>query len=804
MIHEHTKQQLPIFSIKNKLLDVIESSPVILTAPTGSGKSTEVPRWLAKKGNVLVIEPRRIAAKGLALRVSELENSTVGDYAGYAVKGESKQSNNTKIIFVTPGVAIKLFTSSKQFNYDTVILDEFHERTLETDFLGALLKESYRGRLVITSATINAKKIAEYFNGIHIHAEGRTYSVSIQYLNDGKNANIMPSQFNLAERIVAAVKKTKKLEGDVLIFLPGKYHIRVIYDILKTVEWCSPLILHGELSLKEQSAVYEKKKRKKIILSTNVAETSLTIPGIGIVIDSGLVKRTRYVGGRGFLTLLPIALDSADQRAGRAGRTMEGTCIRVWSKKAILEKQTPPQILRESLEELVLNCAAAGLKIDDVDFFDPPKEFAVANAAKVLVRLKALNDDLTITKRGERFFKLPLDAHDAAFLVECEKENILKDGIDLVSVILGRGDIFLDDKRPVDPADDLRLTGCDVTAFINAVRFGEHKRHRLNMAVLTAARKEQLELLKAFGVEFKNDNKVPFKNPFPLIKAAVSADPACIYIARHKKGKVTFSAGSKEIYLDAKSAVNVNKVEAVAVFSTSATGLGYREKDAFIRATCASPLKLLHLKDLNIGAVQYEEPKIKNGTVVCTVNHLYAGKIIKSSEAVPADDAAIKAIKELYMNNRIFKNSFNLTKTRFMYAALLKNILKFNRMDLELSTLDLGEWKNIEYDMEGFIELRLKQLGVESGSDLALLNEDDFIPPALPDETMKFLKEKFPFELDLKDIKYKIEYNTGAKEVTLTKLSGTRKDAPSKEMLPSFLGYKIKIKHHSRTWVLKK
>ena len=227
--------------------------------------------------------------------------------------------------------------------------------------------------------------------------------------------------------------QAEKATGDILIFLPGKAEIAAVCSALDRRGKGMVLPLHGHLSLEEQSRIFRPSKKRKIIVSTNVAETSLTVPGIGVVIDSGLVRQTRYYQGRGFLSLVAIASDSASQRAGRAGRTGPGQCFRLWSKAARMEERTRPEIHRESLVPLVIASAACGRSVDSLNFLTPPKEYAIAQAREELNALGALDGLAELTPTGQELFKLPMDPGLGRLLIEAVQTPSAEDMIDLVA-----------------------------------------------------------------------------------------------------------------------------------------------------------------------------------------------------------------------------------------------------------------------------------------------------------------------------------------------------------------------------------
>ena len=381
--------RLPIDSIREDLLQALSQGPLVVTAPTGTGKSTQVPRWCASLGKVLVVEPRRVACRGLAARVAELEGSPLGTRVGYSVRDDQRAGPETEILFATPGVVLRLLAPGKLEGFAAVILDEFHERRWDTDLILALLRRSPGPALLVMSATLEGERVAKHLGGRHLHAEGRSYPVEKIHL---PGRNLLPERSGLEERVPAALERALRDEGDVLVFLPGKGEIASLSAILKSkYPYLEILEIHGGLTLEAQARIFRPGRKQRVILATNVAETSITVPRITSVIDSGLVRRTTYHYGRGYLTLVPVAADSAEQRAGRAGRLAPGKCFRLWSEKARLAPVTPPEIHRESLAGLFLAAAACGADPRKLDFLDPPREYALEDALEELRTLGALD-----------------------------------------------------------------------------------------------------------------------------------------------------------------------------------------------------------------------------------------------------------------------------------------------------------------------------------------------------------------------------------------------------------------------------
>jgi ATP-dependent helicase HrpB len=781
---------LPIDAHRAHFCTLISKGPVVITSPTGSGKSTQVPRWC--EGRVLVVEPRRIACRALATRVAELEGTRLGDAVGYSVRDERRATDRTRITFATPGIALR--TLEQWPSYETIVLDEFHERGLETDLLLGVLRKRYRGKLVVMSATLEGDRVAAHVGGALLRAEGRMYPVEVKY---GSDKTLLPSQDNLDARVRRALEHSRRDPGDVLVFLPGKAEIREVSRALRGDPDIELVELHGSLSLEEQSRAFRQTERRKVVLATNVAETSLTIPGIGVVIDGGLVRQTRYFQGRGHLMLVPIAQDSADQRAGRAGRTAPGVCYRLWSAAAKLAPVTAPEIYRESLVPLLLSAAACGETPEGLPLLDPAKDHAIATAREDLVALGALDPRGSITARGRALFELPLDAPLGRLLVEAESTGCLDDAIDLVCVLANGRPLFSRGPRPQDPADDLRACGCDVTATIRAVRGGDPFVHGLDRVALDEARRVRARLRKMYGLAAESVG--PFEvDRARLARTALAADPRCVHVARRRGSELSFSNGGTEIELGRDSAVRgAEAVEAIAVLATRAFGDG---RETRVEVTCATPLPLAWLVAAGLGRDRLGAVTVDRGRVLATVERVYARKVIDTREESPVGAVARAAIGELFVRGSVLKGSLPEAKQRLAAWALATQLRATGyRFDDE-------SWPPLEpehAELAAWVASRLESLGVESGEDLALLSPADLLPPELPYAAKAQFEKEYPLVVTVGDARYEVDYDVPARTATLRMVKGIRKDPPPLGYLPKFTGMKIIVEAGRSLWVLR-
>ena len=436
---------LPIFNILDPIRESLQGKPnLLLEAAPGAGKTTCVPLLLCRPdgGKVIVVEPRRVATRSAAQRMSKLIGQpVVGDSVGYAIRGESRQSPNTSILVMTDGVLLNMLREDPELNgYDTVILDEFHERGVGSDTALALLRvvqQAYRPdlRIVVMSATLLGDPTAgndEESTGSKLlkilgvdscnvlRSEGRQYPVTIQHSqrSSPRHGSFLRDTKLLVETIAGAIKEgliKAPGKGDVLAFLPGAKEIKRVIKELSGLEDVVVLPLYGTMPKHEQDrAIFRdiSDRRRRIIISSPIAEASLTIEGVTCVVDSGLRRQPRYDANTGLPHLITVACsqDSAVQRAGRAGRTREGHCIRIFSEVECdkLPQHSTPEILSTDLVPTVLllsewGCTSANEIYDDLPFLDPPPKDALMKAYQMLLDLGALEEFRLTNDKKKRY-----------------------------------------------------------------------------------------------------------------------------------------------------------------------------------------------------------------------------------------------------------------------------------------------------------------------------------------------------------------------------------------------------------------
>lgn len=763
--------RLPVEEVRSTLLAALAHGPVVLSAPTGSGKSTAVPRWLAEGARVLVVEPRRMACRALAARVAELEGSELGDRVGYVVRDDRRAGPRTQIQFVTPGVALRMWRKQLA-GFDVLVLDEFHERGQDTDLLLALASRQ-QVPLVVLSATIQGDRIADHLRGTHVRAEGRRYPVEIEYLAD--DPRDLPSDRHLPGRVRQALRRLDGVEGDVLVFLPGKGEIAAVRTGLSE----AVLTLHGGLSLAEQIQVLRPGKERRVILATNVAETSLTIPGIGAVIDTGLVRRTRYHDGRGHLALGPVALDSADQRSGRAGRLGPGRCVRLWGRGASLEPVTPPAIHRESLVDLVLASIACDADPGSLPWLDPPRPYALEAATHHLEALGATEGG-TITATGRRLFGLPLDPFLGRLLVQAKGSRSAHDVVDLVAALSVDSGWWTG--RPPEPDDDLRASGCDAEALIRAVREGDPTRHCLVPGTLQSARRTRHRLVQALDLSGAGDG-APDRRA--LARCLIAAWPRCAHIVRRRKRQVAWSNGGTELSLGRDSAVDEEKTDAALVLDSRAFGGSSQERRLMI--TAAMPVPTKWLVEAELGEELLALPLLKRGRVLARTERVYAGRVLQADERPPTGALAREAVRDLILQGRLREGLAPRLVDRYALRSLAA------QLDLAEAIDPVAAW----------LLGRLEELGLETDDDLALLEDDDLLPAPLPYLVTERLRKEYPQQLDIGDAQYRITYEVRTRTATLHQHEGNRKDPPPPGVLPRLPGWQLKLERRNRVTTLR-
>ncbi|PWA91700.1 RNA helicase family protein [Artemisia annua] len=472
------RQYLPVFSVRDEFLKVVrENQVVVVVGETGSGKTTQLTQYLhedgyTKNGIVGCTQPRRVAAMSVAKRVSEEMETELGDLVGYAIRFEDITGDNTVIKYMTEGVLLREITLEYPDldKYRVIVMDEAHERSVNTDVLFGILKKVVARRrdfkLVVTSATLNAEKFSNFFGNVPIfHIPGRTFPVQIMY-----------SKSPCEDYVEAAVKRAMTIHitsapGDILIFMTGQEEIEATCFALsermeqlvnsstrKKVTNMLILPIYSQLPADLQAKIFQKAEdgSRKCIVATNIAETSLTVDGIYYVIDTGYVKMKVYNPrlGMDVLQVFPISQAAADQRAGRSGRTGPGTCYRLFTESAYRYEMLPqpvPEIQRSNIMNVIL--LLKSFKVDnllDFEFMDPPPQENILNSMYQLWVLGALSNTGSLTRMGLKMIKFPIDPGLAKMLITGEEFGCVDEVLTIVSMLSVPSVFF----RPRDRAEE--------------------------------------------------------------------------------------------------------------------------------------------------------------------------------------------------------------------------------------------------------------------------------------------------------------------------------------------------------------
>jgi ATP-dependent helicase HrpA len=449
---------LPVVAMRAEIRRAIaENQVVIICGETGSGKTTQLPKICLElqrgvHGLIGHTQPRRIAARTVATRIAQELKTPLGHAVGYKVRFSDKLSSNSYIKLMTDGILLAETQGDRDLRaYDTLIIDEAHERSLNIDFLLGYLKRLMSRRpdlkIIVTSATIDATRFAEHFStkgkpAPVIEVSGRTYPVEVRYHPLAKNDS--EDDKDLDEAIVDAVAELwrERAGGDVLVFLPGEREIREAAEALRKnhPKGAEILPLYARLSFEEQDRVFKSGGARRIVLATNVAETSLTVPGIHYVVDTGLARINRYSYRNKVeqLQIEKIARASADQRAGRCGRVAAGVAIRLYAEDdyAARPQYTDPEILRSSLAHVILRMKALRIgDVEDFPFLEAPTSRMIADGYQLLAELGAVDADKALTPVGWQLAKFPIDPRIARMIIAAKQENCLNEVLIIASAL---------------------------------------------------------------------------------------------------------------------------------------------------------------------------------------------------------------------------------------------------------------------------------------------------------------------------------------------------------------------------------
>jgi ATP-dependent helicase HrpB len=675
-------EPLPIDPLLPEIVAALRAAPsVVVEAPPGAGKTTRVPRalheaGLAGGGEVVVLEPRRLAARLAARRVAQELGERPGETVGWQVRFEEVAGPRTRIRYVTEGLLTRRLLASPALpGVGAVVLDEIHERHLQGDLALALLRRLQRTarpdlRLVAMSATLDAGPVAAFLGARPLRSEGRRFEVTVEHLSPEEAAR----EARLEELVARAVRRVHRegVDGDLLVFLPGAAEIRRAREALG--EWAERadvdvLPLHGDLSPEEQDRAVAPGRRRKVILSTNVAETSVTIDGVVAVVDSGLARVASHSPWSGLpaLQLRKISRASAAQRAGRAGRTRPGRALRLYTRADhdARPEFDVPEVLREDLAETVLALAALGAE-DGLEWLEPPPAAALEAARTLLVRLGALERSGALTGVGRRMLRVPGHPRQGRLLAEAAARGAADEGA-LVAALVGERE--LRDRRalegaalpPTGPSDLLELAH----AFEEAARarFAPERLRRMgvNPGAAQAVERSRRQLARV-GRELARSTTTstspPTRTTTPtatqgttptehaLLLATLAAYPDRVARRRAPGSDEIVLVGGGSGRLDPASVVRGAPL-LVAVDAEERRGDRRAGARAEARVRIASAVTEEMLLDLFPDALRYEEALAWNAQaerVDASERLCYGDLVLEETRAARADPDAVAAL----------------------------------------------------------------------------------------------------------------------------------------------------------------
>jgi ATP-dependent helicase HrpA len=540
--------ELPVSQLKDDIAAAIRDHQVVIIAgETGSGKTTQIPKICLELGRGVAgqighTQPRRLAARTVAERIAEELRTPLGEAVGYKVRFTDKSADDTLIKVMTDGILLTELARDRQLRqYDTLIIDEAHERSLNIDFILGCLRQLLPRRpdlkLIITSATIDPERFSQAFGGAPIiEVSGRTYPVEVRYRPQQEDAD-------QAQAIGDAIGELgKEAPGDILVFLSGEREIRDTADSLKGRDRLEILPLYSRLSAAEQHKVFEARPSgftRRVVLATNVAETSLTVPGIRYVIDPGTARISRYSRGTKVqrLPIEPISQASANQRKGRCGRLADGICIRLYSEEDFESRPafTDPEILRTNLASVILQMAAIDLgDIPAFPFIDPPDARNIADGLALLAELNAFKDG-RITRLGRKLARLPVDPRIGRMILEADRNGCARE----VLIIAAALSIQDPRERPSDAQESADAAhrrfanpDSDFTAFLSLWEYLRERQQDLSSSAFRRmCRAEYLNYLRVREWQDLHGQLRRLAEDVGVQTASSSADPTVLHLS---------------------------------------------------------------------------------------------------------------------------------------------------------------------------------------------------------------------------------------------------------------------------------
>ncbi|MGF1884268.1 helicase-related protein [Vibrio splendidus] len=784
---------LPIDSYQNVFHEQIANSHLVVEAETGSGKSTRLPLWASQHGRVLVVEPRRIACTSLAKYLAQQSGEKLGSKVGYAIKLESEYNEQTNVVFVTPGIALRWLSEDGLASFDVIVVDEFHERRWDIDLLVAILKQKESHRLVITSATIEGERLAHYLDANRISCEGRTYQVAIEHR--ANESRTLPDIRHLEQRITEEVNhQLIASSGDILVFLPGKKEIVQCEQALAKNPDIQVVKLHASVSEKERDLALsgrnintEGNGLRKVILATNVAETSLTIPDIGVVIDSGLERRTVQRNGRTTLMLKSISRASAKQRAGRAGRVMDGICVRLYGEHAALELVTPPELQREELTEPMLAAACCGAPFESLSFLDPIPEKSLNSATQTLLTMEAINANHQVTEHGKKLYPLPIDALYADIVTRIKTKALKEAMVDLTAALSVPARLYQlpNNAEHLEALAQQEKEGCDLSLLIQIVRGRDYPHLEIDQQALNEAQGLAKQMREVFELP-----QLEVASRFlriELLKTIVNLHPELVFVRRLKR-KEAFANGVLEVVLGRQNRFPDNAQAMLVLDTHSLPGRGV--KQTLTLATVTAPIPLELIIEAELGEWEQGETRVNDDGVFTEMALVYAGRTITTKLVAAEGQLSLKPIVDLVLKG-VQLPGFAKVRTQE-----IKHWQLYVKLGLDEQVQYTPEIDQMNFEL--WLIEQLEVLGVTDVSELEMFDHVDIPFDGIPSWLYSEFSEKYPFALSLADLQLDVEYLPARKLIYVHYQSGSRKLSPKRWELPTWSGWRIQYKKASR------
>jgi ATP-dependent helicase HrpB len=762
----------PIDDILHELKEAVLKNPsVVLHAPPGAGKTTRVPLVLLdvlapENGRIIVLEPRRIAAVSAARWMARTLGQEAGGTVGYSIRFDSRVSSSTRIEVVTEGILTRRIQADPGLKgVAMVIFDEFHERSLHTDLALALCLDIRRGlredlKLLVMSATLECGPVSELLGGAPvITSGGKIFPVEERYIAGG-------SDKPLTERITGAVSAAlSENYGDILVFLPGAGEIRACARALQSLAELSRndfyiCSLYGDLPFEEQERAILPSTKRKIVLATNIAETSLTIEGVGVVIDSGLTRRLQYDPTTGMNRLMTASVSkaSAEQRKGRAGRTGPGICYRLYSRYAFqsMVPFTPPEILVSDLSAQVLELAAWGVKDpSELAWLDKPPAAAWAAATHLLKDMGALDMSGSVTPAGRAMSRLPLHPRLARMLVRAGELGHIYTGADLAALLSERDILRL---KTVDHnMTDVREPDIsERTDMLQAWREGKDVDPKADMYALRAVERTATHLIRLMPEAQKSSDREPADAEM-IARLLLCAFPD--RIARRREdggGRFVLAQGrgvrlppmsrlGRESFIIAVSADAGEKGEGVVYLAALLT-------EKLIREECAERIETLR-------RVEWDK---RENRIMAVVEERVGGVVLSSKPFIPADEEAAPFLCEAIRSNpgMLF---FGKEARQFLGRLVL-----MRKVFPEETWPDISD-ESLASNVEGWLLPWLQ--GMRSKEDLAGLDILPALKAHLSREQTRLTEERLPNAIVVPSgRRITLDYSSGDMPVLAVKL----------------------------------